>query len=263
MHTDPGPYWDWEHYFTLLGKPVRAATGRRGGLVTIRPDYAATSRCTRAVSSQASPARRTVRVRSGCTPQPADDAPLVKDIGLRPDGQDSTTGVNDTGARASTGQQYAVPERDGDWTAIWYLGQKAWFHNPAQQPTAVNARESRPDPEGRPGGDPRVRPRLPGDGRLSRRACRSRPVSPLPYKLLAGQKYAAGDRVPGEYFYAPTFDATATPRRARQGHVLRDPVRAPGGLREGRGCARPEVAGGRHRSRGPVAHRLNFVGLCD
>ncbi len=33
------------------------------------------------------------------------------------------------------------------------------------------------------------------------------PVSPLPYKLLAGQKYVAGDRVPGEYLYATTFDA--------------------------------------------------------
>jgi hypothetical protein len=33
-------------------------------------------------------------------------------------------------------------------------------------------------------------------------------VSPLPYKILAGQRYAAGDKVPGEYFYAPTFDTT-------------------------------------------------------
>jgi hypothetical protein len=31
-------------------------------------------------------------------------------------------------------------------------------------------------------------------------------VSPLPYKLLAGQKYVAGEKVPGEYYYAVAFD---------------------------------------------------------
>ncbi|MFR9758265.1 N-acetylmuramoyl-L-alanine amidase, partial [Streptomyces sp. TR06-5] len=71
---------------------------------------------------------------------PEADAPLVRDIGLRPDGGPSTTDVNDTGARASTGQRYAVAGRQGEWTAIWYLGQKAWFHNPADRPTAVPAR---------------------------------------------------------------------------------------------------------------------------
>lgn len=34
-------------------------------------------------------------------------------------------------------------------------------------------------------------------------------MSPLSYKLLAGQKYVAGDKVPGEYFYSPTFDTTS------------------------------------------------------
>ncbi|MGW0624880.1 hypothetical protein ACWD3P_46615, partial [Streptomyces sp. NPDC002765] len=32
--------------------------------------------------------------------------------------------------RAESGQQYAVADRYKDWTAIWYLGQKAWFRNP-------------------------------------------------------------------------------------------------------------------------------------
>jgi N-acetyl-anhydromuramyl-L-alanine amidase AmpD len=27
MHTDPGPYWDWQHYFALLGKPLHADPG--------------------------------------------------------------------------------------------------------------------------------------------------------------------------------------------------------------------------------------------
>lgn len=33
-------------------------------------------------------------------------------------------------------------------------------------------------------------------------------VSPLPYKVLGGQRYVVGDKVPGEYLYATTF-ATA------------------------------------------------------
>lgn len=28
MHTDPGPYWDWAHYFTLLGRPSRRPRAR-------------------------------------------------------------------------------------------------------------------------------------------------------------------------------------------------------------------------------------------
>ncbi len=34
-------------------------------------------------------------------------------------------------------------------------------------------------------------------------------VSPLPYKLLADQKYVAGEKVRGEHYYAVTFDTAA------------------------------------------------------
>ena len=67
---------------------------------------------------------------------PSADAPLVNDIALRPDGTPNTMDVSDHGARASAGQTYALAGRQGDWTAIWYLGQRAWFHNPASAPTA-------------------------------------------------------------------------------------------------------------------------------
>ena len=29
MHWDPGPYWDWEHYFDLLGAPIAAESAPR------------------------------------------------------------------------------------------------------------------------------------------------------------------------------------------------------------------------------------------
>ncbi|MFF5933919.1 N-acetylmuramoyl-L-alanine amidase [Streptomyces sp. NPDC012508] len=207
MHTDPGPYWDWAHYFQLLGRPFTSTAGANAGVVTIRPEYTAHqpvyTGCVKAGEACAPHGSGAVRLHTA----PGAEAPLVKDAGLRPDGQDSTTGVNDTGARASTGQQYAVAERRGDWTAIWYLGQKAWFHNPKGQRTAVNSRGLVLTPK-------EGLAEVPVYGRAYPEASAYpagvpvQAVSPLPYKLLAGQSYVVGDRTPGEYYFAPVFDAT-------------------------------------------------------
>ncbi|MGW2559488.1 N-acetylmuramoyl-L-alanine amidase [Streptomyces sp. NPDC001514] len=207
MHTDPGPYWDWAHYFNLLGRPLTPSAGPFASVVTIRPDYAKHqppyTSCAKPGDACAPHGSGAVRLHTA--PDPT--APLVKDIGLRPGGEGSTDGVNDTGARASTGQQYAVAERRGEWTAIWYLGQKAWFHNPRTQPTALGARaqvltprdglaevpvygRAYPEPSAYPAGVP------------------VQAVTPLPYKLLAGQRYVIGGQTPGEYYFASTYDTT-------------------------------------------------------
>ncbi|MFF3540223.1 N-acetylmuramoyl-L-alanine amidase [Streptomyces platensis] len=207
MHTDPGPYWDWAHYFTLLGKPFKATAGPRGGLVTIRPDYDENqpvyTGCVKAGDTCAPHGSTAVRLYSA----PDEDAPLVKDVGLHPNGSDSTTGVNDTGARATTGQRFAVAGRSGDWTAIWYLGQQAWFRNPHDEPVAVHAKGLIATPKD-------GRQEIPVYGRAypEKEAYPAgvpyQAVSPLPYKLAAGQKYAVGGRMRGDYFYSPTFDVT-------------------------------------------------------
>ncbi|MFF9850843.1 N-acetylmuramoyl-L-alanine amidase [Streptomyces litmocidini] len=205
MHTDPGPYWDWAHYFRLLGRPITPSAGPHAGVVTIRPDYESHqpvyTGCVTAGQACAPHGSGAVRLHTA----PSADAPLVKDIGLRPGGQASTTGVNDTGARASTGQSFAVAERRGDWTAVWYLGQKAWFLNPVEEPTAVNARGRVLTPrEGLA--------EVPVYGRAYPEASAYpagvpvQSVSPLPYKLLAGQRYVVGGSTPGEYYFAPVFD---------------------------------------------------------
>ncbi|MCD7444635.1 N-acetylmuramoyl-L-alanine amidase [Streptomyces lincolnensis] len=202
MHTDPGPYWDWRHYFELLGRPLVPTANAHGGLVTIRPDYA-TNRpvytgCVTKGEPCAEHGSSEVRLYSDHSEKSA----LITDIGL---GKAPTTDVNDLSSRVSTGQQYAVAGRYGDWTAIWYLGQKAWFRNPKANPTAVHA-------EGRV-----VTPRdglksVPVYGRAYPEASAypagvpAQEVSPLPYKLPAGQKYVIGDAQPGQYYYAVTFD---------------------------------------------------------
>ncbi|GHH14263.1 N-acetylmuramoyl-L-alanine amidase [Streptomyces lanatus] len=202
MHTDPGPYWDWRHYFELLGRPIVPTAGPYGGLVTIRPDYA-TNRpeytgCVTAGEPCADHGSSAVRLYSG----PGESYPLLKDIGL---GSTPTKGVNDLSSRVSTGQQYAVAGREGDWTAIWFRGEKAWFRNPRSNPTAVHA------------AGPVVMPRegltsVPVYGRPYPEASAYpadvpvQTVSELPYTLPAGQQYVVGGKMPGEYYYAVDFD---------------------------------------------------------
>ncbi|GGV81763.1 amidase [Streptomyces griseoloalbus] len=202
MHTDPGPYWDWAHYFELLGRPFEATGGKNAGMVTIRPDYAANRPVFTGCESAGEPCvthgSSAVRLYSDHD----ESSPLIRDVGL---GSAPTTGVNDLSSRVSTGQQYAVAGRWGDWTAIWYLGQKAWFRNPGKQPTAVPAKglvvtprkgldsvpvygRAYPEKEAYPEGVP------------------AQAVSPLPYTLPKGQRYVTGGKVPGEYYYAVTFD---------------------------------------------------------
>ncbi|MGZ3113920.1 N-acetylmuramoyl-L-alanine amidase [Streptomyces sp. H62] len=202
MHTDPGPYWDWRHYFELLGRPFEPTAGRKSGMVTIRPDYAANrpgyTGCETRGEPCAAHGSSAVRLYSDHDV----NAPLIRDVGL---GTTPTTGVNDLSSRVSTGQQYAVADRWGDWTAIWYLGQKAWFHDPRKNPAAVPA-------SGRV-----ITPReglesVPVYGRAYPEKAAypadvpAQAVSPLPYRLLAGQRYVTGGKVPGEYYYAVTFD---------------------------------------------------------
>ena len=204
MHTDPGPYWDWQHYFTLLGRPFQPTAGTGSDVVTIRPDYAANRPEFTGCAAKGEPCpvhgSSAVRLYSG----PGEHYPLIRDIGLRPGGGDSTTGVNDIGSRVSTGQRYAVADRDGDWTAIWYLGQKAWFENPRKSPAAIPARGLVVTPKEGLAGVP-VYGRAYPEAAAYPAGVPAQPVTPLPYRLPAGQKYVAGDRLPGQYYYAVTF----------------------------------------------------------
>ncbi|MEU3872303.1 N-acetylmuramoyl-L-alanine amidase [Streptomyces sp. NPDC029704] len=205
MHTDPGPYWDWAHYFELMGRPLHATASPFSGMVTIAPDYAANkpvyTGCAKPGETCAAHGSSAVRLHTA----PRDDAPLVKDVGLHPDGSPSTTDVNDTGARATTGQQFAVAGREGGWTAIWYLGQRAWFKDPWWSPAAVGAHGKLVTPK-------EGLAQIPVYGRAYPEASAYpqgvpvQAVTPLPYKLLAGQAYVLGATSPSEYLWATTFE---------------------------------------------------------
>ncbi|MDF5752226.1 peptidoglycan recognition family protein [Spongiactinospora sp. TRM90649] len=267
MHEDPGPYWDWAHYFELLGAPLhrsgpgigaasapppsppasaydgydepysqepgetyeerdpyddlssggdlysgdplrgesRLATSEQApDSVMILPSYddhqPYFTGCDKKRPGVPCPARGAASVWLYTAPRPG--APLVTDIGKHPRGG-STRSVYDHAARASTGQRYAVAGRSGDWTAIWYLGQRAWFHNPASVPTAVpvkartvTARHSSVPVYGRA---------YPGGAAYPRHVKRQ-PLIPLQYRLPAGQRYTVGMTVPATYLRASTFN---------------------------------------------------------
>ncbi|MFW6693200.1 N-acetylmuramoyl-L-alanine amidase [Streptomyces sp. MAR4 CNX-425] len=220
MHTDPGPYWDWAHYFDLLGAPLERAAYADGRVVTIRPDYArhrpVYTACTGDTAAACPPhGSGAVRLRA----RPAPDAPLVGDPGLH-GGSPASTGVNDTGARASTGQQFAVAGRRGDWTAIWYLGRKAWFHNPASAPTAVVDDGATVTPR-RGAGPVRVHGLALPEASAYPGGVEPERARPLPYTLREGQAYVLGGTQRGEYFHAPGLaDESGAPSRVVRGRTV-------------------------------------------
>ncbi|TMR96472.1 N-acetylmuramoyl-L-alanine amidase [Nonomuraea basaltis] len=206
MHNDPGPYWDWAHYFDLLKKPLMAAEG--GDSVMIRPSYNANrprfTGCVAAKAGKPCPPHGAATV--WLHTAPSETAPLVSDIGKH-GGKPSSYSVYDHAARASTGQRFAVAGRQGDWTAIWYLGQKAWFHNPPSNPTAVPAKGPLVTP---------LRPNTKVYGRAypekstytpaSHAQASHEPLVPLQYKIGPGQTYTVGDTITGSYYSAETFN---------------------------------------------------------
>ena len=204
-HWDPGPYWDWSHYFDLLGAPLGGFGLPGSSLVTIDPDFAKNQPIFTGCDTAGTPCPARGSEAVVLHSEPNDASPLLKDVGLHPNGSPSTMAVSDVGSRAATGQRYAVAEVRGDWTAIWYLGQKGWFHNPR------NARVAKPaigwvvTPKpglatvpvyGRAYPEPEAYP-----ANVTVQA-----ITPLPYTLAAGQKYSSAGTVGSEYYSATTFD---------------------------------------------------------
>jgi hypothetical protein len=205
MHWDPGPYWDWAHYFELLGAPLDGRGGPRGGLVTIKPDYPTNQPAFTGCETVGEPCAPHGSGSLVLRTQPRADAPQLVDIGLHPDGTPGTMHISDHSSRVETGQTFAVADRRGDWIAVWYLGQKGWFHNPDDAPTAVfgSGLVAKPKPG---------KASIPVYGRAYPEASAYpahipvQAVTPLQYSLPSGQKYAVGLVTGSEYYWAVTFD---------------------------------------------------------
>ncbi|WP_245601795.1 N-acetylmuramoyl-L-alanine amidase [Hamadaea tsunoensis] len=208
MHWDPGPYWDWSHYMDLLGAPIWNLGTPYGGVVTIKPNYAtnqpAFTGCVTAGVLCAPHGSGSVILHTA----PDASSPLLSDFYLDK-GKPATMLVSDHGARAETGQQYAIADRQGDWTAIWYLGQKGWFYNPASNPAAAWSTGLVAKPKA-------GKTSIPVYGRAYPEAAAYPAGVPVQaqaamtgYVLAAGQRYVVGGlNMPGEYYRAVTFDGS-------------------------------------------------------
>lgn len=138
MHWDPGPSWDWQRFMRLVKAPAdgKHGVGPVGTAVTITPGYADNEQTVRVCPSD-DPTGNTPECTERTQPSnfvylrtaPSDTAPLFGDQALHADGV-GTDRVNDWGSTAQAGQQFVVAGREGDWTAIWFSGEKVWFHNP-------------------------------------------------------------------------------------------------------------------------------------
>lgn len=212
MHWDPGPFWDWEHYFELLGAPLKRGTsaGRpiSGQVVRILPGFEDNYQpLTGYNGSAATPYPDlptnfvTLRV------QPDFGAPVYTDKGLHQDGKPGSTYVSDMGYRAAAGCDYVVAEVIGDWTAIWFLGDKVWFYNPRRRPTAriiTGAKVVTPKAG---------KTTIPVYGRAyPEPSAYADPAdvqawAPLTYVLSSAQSYVlVDDQVPTDYYKAQTYD---------------------------------------------------------
>ncbi|MGH3855207.1 MAG: N-acetylmuramoyl-L-alanine amidase [Pseudonocardiaceae bacterium] len=201
MHYDPGPYWNWAHYFDLLGAPLPTARLSATPVVTIVPRFDTNTEPLSSCSGDTctdlpNQGSNVVYLHTG----PSADAPLIGDPALHPDGSPGTTRVADWSARAVTGQSFVVAGRTGEWTAIWFGGRLAWFDDPPGQVSA-------------PGHGALITPR---PGRLAipvygaaypedsayPPAIPAVAVTALQYTIPAGQFYLGVARGFGDYYYA-------------------------------------------------------------
>ncbi|HZE39497.1 MAG TPA: N-acetylmuramoyl-L-alanine amidase [Stackebrandtia sp.] len=207
MHWDDGPFWDWAHYFDLMGAPLKAGDGKNG-LVEVNPDYSKNTAeftgCDAANPEGTCGENRpsaVVFVRS----QPKADAPLLNDPGYQPDGTPSTNKVYDVGSRVGTGQKFVTAGQDGDWTAIWYLGQKGWVFNPKDNPSLIPATGHTITPKA--DGTKVYGGTYPEAAAYDGTGVPVQDLAALPYTLNKEQSYSSpGDKLTGQYFYAKTFE---------------------------------------------------------
>ncbi|HEY4017357.1 MAG TPA: N-acetylmuramoyl-L-alanine amidase [Pseudonocardiaceae bacterium] len=204
MHWDPGPFWNWNHFMNLLGSYIVPTGSSHSPVVTINPSFATNIQNVTDCENNtpvAAQAASFVYLRTA----PNANAPLYNDPGLNPTGTVGTTCAADWGDKASSGQQFTVAGRSGDWIAIWWDGAKVWFENPAGKQVVTDSSALVVEP--RPGETsvPVYGSAYP-EASAYPSAIPVQSLTPLPYTVQAGQSYVYGGRTPTDYYYAQSID---------------------------------------------------------
>lgn len=218
QHWDPGPYWDWNYFMSLVHQESESSyLNSQGSLnrdghhvVTISPDYATNNPPLTDCDEGTGPAPLPTPPANFVPLHTAPDAsaPLLSDPDLHTDGSPGTTCAEDWGDKAPAGEQYVIAGQQGDWTGIYYAGTIGWFFNPpgaGQTARYTGAWVVTP----RPGlasipvfgsAFPEASEYPPGV------AVRANP--PLAYTIKAGQSYVTAGEVPDGFYNAVTFNSS-------------------------------------------------------
>lgn len=214
MHWDPGPFWDWQHYFFLLGAPlgrgVRATPTNvePGSVVKVAPGFAGNEHkvtgCTAPGVRCPDQGTNFVYLRTA----PRAQAPLVKDVGLHHHGY-STTDVSDIEARVDAGQKLVVADTSQNWIAVWYLGAKGWMYVPPGDSPVVRSKAQTVGVKPGSGAAPVYGRAYPERAAYPAAIAHQR-TGPLQYTIKPWQSYVvADDSIVTDYYYATTYDDSA------------------------------------------------------
>jgi hypothetical protein len=213
MHWDPGPYFDWDRYMQLLRAPLPsdADPGQSGTPIVLRPGYATNlqkgSYCfgTSGMDCRdvADAPANFVYLRTAADPM----APLVENQYLKGWPGDR---MNNWGTKLGTGPIYVLAEQKGDWSAIYFGGQKAWFQNPGRSLTR-KASAMVITPRSGLTTAPLYGVAYPQDTAFMP------PTKPVTmekiYDVPAGQRYALAARATGDYYWAKEWVASYDPSK--------------------------------------------------
>ncbi|WP_329457018.1 N-acetylmuramoyl-L-alanine amidase [Streptomyces sp. NBC_01497] len=214
QHWDPGPFWDWNHYMSLLGAPTgdQGAGGplKAGQVVRVVPPFTTANQPTLTYGGSTvakQPANFGYLYTSPSTTSAMITDPYMPTV-------KSTDGPN-WGNKVVAGGEYVVAEAQTNWTAIWYGGKKAWFSNPGGQFTAQVAKTGKPVLKAKAGATsiPVYGRAYPEDAAYAGTGVPvqdSNSASLTKYSIPSGQAYVeAGPAQVGDYWYAGTFAGTA------------------------------------------------------
>ena len=211
MHWDPGPYWDWNQYMTLVGGAL-SGNGQAvvGGTVTIDPPYTtATAQpltgCGSSTAVCAAHATNFVYLYKG----PSTTSGYITDSLA---GASSTLGW-DWSDKADVGQTFVVDKIQGDWVAIWYGGQQAWFYDPGGRYAMANPTLGTGESVITPIGSSSVQVYGAAYPETSAYPAaiqsQAKALTPLSYTIQPGQAYVANAVVDGDYDYTQNYNCTA------------------------------------------------------
>jgi len=233
MHTDPGPFWNWQKYMDLInrGESRQPESNNLNSSslnslnmtrtfnlgVTVSPAWSSNKQSVTGCTSPTS-----------CVPdglqstnfvylhtQPSLDSPLFSD----PVKGQGTTDINNTSARLYYGQTFAIVDYSFDQGGLWIKvavnGAYGWFYSPWSAPNAFPAFGGQYVTPKNDGESVYGQP-VPEKSEYPADLVSVPPASfwikfptPLPYTLKSGQKYKVlSTNVPTDYFYAWASDSS-------------------------------------------------------